>query len=75
MFTKFEIAATRAARSILFPLAGGSAEKAEVAEKAIPNIQISIKTGLNMLQFRNLTVLLSPSFCTGFNDKLGEYPN
>ncbi|GJJ09600.1 hypothetical protein Clacol_003823 [Clathrus columnatus] len=51
----FEFAATKAARSIMFPLAGGSADRIEAAEKTIPNIQISIKTGLNMLQFRDLT--------------------
>lgn len=51
----FENAATKAARNILFPLFGGSAERIETAEKAIPNIQISIKTGLNMLLFRRLT--------------------
>ncbi|ETW87571.1 hypothetical protein HETIRDRAFT_431874 [Heterobasidion irregulare TC 32-1] len=51
----FENAATKASRSILFPLAGGSDERAEAASQTIPKIQISIKSGLNLLQFRGLT--------------------
>ncbi|KAF8591962.1 MCM-domain-containing protein [Ramaria rubella] len=51
----FETAATKAARSILFPLAGASSEKTEAATKAVANIQVTVKTGLNMLQFRDLT--------------------
>ncbi|CAK5279944.1 unnamed protein product [Mycena citricolor] len=56
----FENAATKAARSILFPLvAVGSAEEkrknVEDAAEAIPGMQISLRSGLNMLQFRDLT--------------------
>ncbi|KIJ38417.1 hypothetical protein M422DRAFT_258780 [Sphaerobolus stellatus SS14] len=51
----FEIAATKAARSILYPLAGASQEKQEAAERAITNLQVTIKSGLNLLQFRGLT--------------------
>lgn len=51
----FENAATKASRTILFPLAGGSDERAEAASQTIPKIQISIKSGLNLLQFRGLT--------------------
>ncbi|KAF7340004.1 DNA helicase [Mycena venus] len=57
----FESAATKAARSILFPLVGvgrSDVEKrknAEDAAEAIPGIQVTIRSGLNMLQFRDLT--------------------
>ncbi|KAJ6519457.1 MCM-domain-containing protein [Mycena sanguinolenta] len=57
----FEGAATKAARSILYPLVGvgsSDAEKkknAEDAAEAIPEIQVTIRSGLNMLQFRDLT--------------------
>ncbi|KAI0063102.1 MCM-domain-containing protein [Artomyces pyxidatus] len=51
----FENAATKASRAILFPLANGSDERAEASMQTIPKIQISIKSGLNMLQFRELT--------------------
>lgn len=50
------MAATKAARSIVFPLAGANQEKMNAAEKAITNVQVTVKTGLNMLQFRGLTV-------------------
>lgn len=53
---QFETAATKAARSILFPLAGANSEKTDAAEKAVLNVQVTVKTGLNMLQFRDLTV-------------------
>ena len=55
-FLQFELAATKAARSILYPLAGASQEKQEAAERAIINIQVTVKSGLNLLQFRGLTV-------------------
>ena len=55
----FETAATRAARNILFPIqlngARGDAGAADV-DQEIPSIQIMVKSGLNMLQFRDLTV-------------------
>ncbi|KAJ6627288.1 MCM-domain-containing protein [Mycena sp. CBHHK59/15] len=57
----FENAAAKAARSILFPLTGvGRTEaerkkNAEDAAEAIPSIQINLRSGLNMLQFRDLT--------------------
>ncbi|KAH7883799.1 MCM-domain-containing protein [Phlebopus sp. FC_14] len=51
----FENAATKAARSILFPLAGGSDEQAEAALQSIPRIQVTIQSGLNLQRFRDLT--------------------
>jgi DNA replication licensing factor MCM5 len=51
----FETAAIKAARNILFPLASTSQERTKIAEDSIPQIQITIKTGLNMLQFKDLT--------------------
>src|SRR5882757_6200644 len=55
----FETAATRAARNILFPIqlngARGDTGAGDV-DQEIPSIQIMVKSGLNMLQFRDLTV-------------------
>ncbi|KAI6133247.1 MCM-domain-containing protein [Pisolithus croceorrhizus] len=51
----FENAATKAARTILFPLAGSSDDRAEVALQSIPRIQIMMQSGLNMQRFRDLT--------------------
>ncbi|TCD70669.1 minichromosome maintenance protein 5 [Steccherinum ochraceum] len=51
----FEQGAARAARSILFPLAGGSDASTQAAAEAIPSIQILIKSGLNLQQFRDLS--------------------
>ncbi|KAG1773096.1 MCM-domain-containing protein [Suillus occidentalis] len=51
----FENAATKAARTILFPLAGGSDERAEAALQSIPRVQITIKSGLQMQRVRDLT--------------------
>ncbi|KAK7058325.1 minichromosome maintenance protein 5 [Paramarasmius palmivorus] len=53
----FENAATTAARSILFPRVGGADAEAvkEAAELAISKIQITLCSGMNMLQFRDLT--------------------
>ncbi|KAG1716329.1 hypothetical protein ID866_813 [Astraeus odoratus] len=51
----FESAATKAARSILFPLAGGTDERAEAALQSIPKIQITVQSALNMQRFRDLT--------------------
>lgn len=51
----FENATTKAARTILFPLAGGSDDRAEAALHSIPRIQIMIQSGLNMQRFRDLT--------------------
>jgi len=55
ILSQFENAATKASRSILFPLESGLDESPEGAAHSIPKIQISIKSGLNMLQFRELT--------------------
>lgn len=52
---KFENAATKAARTLLFPLSGGSEESTETAVDSIPKVQITMRSGLNMLQFRDLT--------------------
>lgn len=54
ILSQFENAATKASRSILFPLEGGLNENPEAASHSIPKIQISVKSGLNMLQFREL---------------------
>ncbi|KAI0274853.1 ATP dependent DNA helicase [Gloeopeniophorella convolvens] len=51
----FENAATKASRTILFPLANGNSEDTEDAASTIPKIQICMRSGLNMLQFRELT--------------------
>jgi DNA replication licensing factor MCM5 len=50
----FETAATRAAERILFPISNDG--KREEGERTIPDVQIMIKSGMNMLQFRDLTV-------------------
>jgi DNA replication licensing factor MCM5 len=55
MGLQFENAATKAARTILFPLANGSEERTEAASQSIPKVQVTLKSGLNMLQFRDLT--------------------
>ncbi|TRM65982.1 MCM2/3/5 family-domain-containing protein [Schizophyllum amplum] len=53
---QFENAATRAARSILFPLMKHTDQQHnDFMEEAIPRVQITIRSGLNMLQFRELT--------------------
>jgi DNA replication licensing factor MCM5 len=39
----------------LFPLAGGSEERTEAAAQSIPKVQVTIKSGLNLQQFRELT--------------------
>ncbi|KAI0803154.1 ATP dependent DNA helicase [Irpex lacteus] len=51
----FESAATKAARTILFPLASGSEATLEAASLSIPSMQILIKSGLNLQQFRDLS--------------------
>jgi len=45
---------TKVARNILFPLAGQSEDRAEAATEAIPKVQVTIKSGLNLLQVREL---------------------
>ena len=55
----FEIAATKAARNILFPLAGSDPARAEEAEREVPGVQVMIGTEQNMLKFRDLTVSLA----------------
>ena len=52
---KFENAATKAARTLLYPLSGGSEEPTGTATDSIPKVQITMRSGLNMLQFRDLT--------------------
>jgi DNA replication licensing factor MCM5 len=52
---KFENAATKAARAILFPLASSTEEQTEAVTESIPKVQITMRSGLNMLQFRDLT--------------------
>jgi DNA replication licensing factor MCM5 len=53
--SQFENAATKAARTLLFPLSGGSEERTETEADSIPKVQITMRSGLNMLQFRDLT--------------------
>ncbi|KAK7694349.1 hypothetical protein QCA50_001534 [Cerrena zonata] len=55
----FENAATRAARTILFPLAHGSEAGIEAAALSIPNVQVMIKSGLNLQHFRELTATMT----------------
>ena len=50
-FSKFENAATKTARLTLFPLTASSEDSTE----AIPRVQITVKSGLNLLQVRELT--------------------
>ncbi|KAJ3576130.1 hypothetical protein NP233_g620 [Leucocoprinus birnbaumii] len=50
----FENAASRAARTALYPV-GGPEEGQDNADSSNPRIQITLQTGLNMLQFRDLT--------------------
>lgn len=50
----FEAAASKAAKKILFPTLRDAGN--EELENAAPEVQIMIKSGLNMLQFRDLTV-------------------
>lgn len=52
---QFENAATKASRAILFPLAGGADEQADAAIQSLPKLQVSVKSGLSLLQFRELT--------------------
>jgi DNA replication licensing factor MCM5 len=49
----FEAAAAKATKKILFPI---STDVREDAEQDIPDVQIMIKSSMNMLQFRDLTV-------------------
>ncbi|KIM48342.1 hypothetical protein M413DRAFT_440069 [Hebeloma cylindrosporum] len=51
----FENAATKVARNILYPLAANSLDRTEAAAEAIPKVQITVKSGLNLLQVRELT--------------------
>ncbi|KAF4623441.1 hypothetical protein D9613_001673 [Agrocybe pediades] len=51
----FENAATKVARNILYPLAANSEDRTEAAAEAIPKVQVTIKSGLNLLQVRELT--------------------
>ena len=53
-FYKFENAATKTARLTLFPLTANSVDSTEAAE-AIPRVQVTVKSGLNLLQVRELT--------------------
>jgi DNA replication licensing factor MCM5 len=49
----FEAAASKAAKKILFPI---STDPGEEAQQDVPEVQIMIKSAMNMLQFRELTV-------------------
>lgn len=52
--SQFENAASKAAKSILFPLSNTPEARAQAAKDVIM-IQITLRSGLNMLQFRDLT--------------------
>jgi DNA replication licensing factor MCM5 len=54
MLPLFEAAALKAAKKILFPILRDAGN--EESETAVPEVQIMVKSGLNMLQFRDLTV-------------------
>ena len=49
----FEAAAAKAAKKILFPIS--TDVRQDDAEKDGPDVQILVKSGMNMLQFRDLT--------------------
>ncbi|PVG02644.1 putative CDC46-cell division control protein [Serendipita vermifera] len=49
----FESAAARAAEKILFPITSDG--RREDGDRTVPDVQILIKSGMNMLQFRDLT--------------------
>ena len=57
IYSRWENAATRAAKNIIFPIrlniARGDAGASDVSQE-IPLTQIMVKCGLNMLQFRDL---------------------
>lgn len=75
LFPLFENAAGRAAKNILFPIqlngARGDAGAGDV-DQEIPSIQIMVKSGLNMLQFRDLTVRYTGS-CTRYCKSLTSW--
>jgi DNA replication licensing factor MCM5 len=52
----FELAAAKAAKKILYPIAAAAGEDGENETR---EVQIMIKSTMNMLQFRDLTVSLS----------------
>jgi DNA replication licensing factor MCM5 len=49
----FELAAAKAAKKILYPIAAAAGEDGEIENR---EVQIMIKSTMNMLQFRDLTV-------------------
>ncbi|KAF9073783.1 MCM2/3/5 family-domain-containing protein [Rhodocollybia butyracea] len=51
----FENAAARLARSIIFPRSQVSEDLTNAAKEAIPKVQITLQSSLNLLQFRDLT--------------------
>ena len=52
---QLEGALTRLARSLLHPT-GNDAEGSRTAAESIPAMQVTLKSGMNLLQFRDLTV-------------------
>ena len=68
-FSKFENAATKTARLTLFPLAANSEDRTEAAAEAIPKVQVTVKSGLNLLQVRELTATMSKAQQTGSNSR------
>lgn len=59
MFLQLESALLRSARQILHPLSAaqnGLDGAPSLAEREIPDIQAVLRSGMNMIQFRDLTV-------------------
>ena len=55
VFSKFENTATKTARLTLFSLAANSEDRTEAAAAAaIPKVEVTVKSGLNLLQVRGL---------------------
>jgi hypothetical protein len=55
---QLEAAATKAAKTILFPSEGERDAALDEDSKVFPNIQVTLRTQLNMLPFRDLNVFL-----------------
>lgn len=68
----FEAAAAKAAKKILNPIAGAN-QNADDEEDQIREVQIMIKSSMNMLQFRDLTVCDRALFWTLSNIPLGGH--
>ena len=63
---QFEIALRNVARNLLFPTAASEKERAE-RQQAVPEIQLQLRSGSRLMQFRELGVSLAPS--SSFNPR------